>query len=44
MNMEWIVVKGQPLVTKILPSRVFRIAKLELTENTPLMLKMDPEE
>ena len=41
--MEWVAVKGQPLVTKILPSRVLRIANLELIEKTSLKLKMDPE-
>ena len=35
--------KGTAISHEILPSRVFRIANLELTENTPLMLKMDPE-
>lgn len=35
--------KGTTISHEILPSRVLPIANLELTENTPLMLKMDPE-
>lgn len=35
--------KGTAISHEILPSRVLRIANLKLTENTPLMLKMDPE-
>ena len=35
--------KGTAISHEILPSRVLRIANLELTENTTLMLKMDPE-
>ena len=36
--------KGTAISHEILPSRVFRRAKLDLIENTPFMLKMDPEE
>ena len=35
--------EGTAISREILPSRVLRIANLELTENTALMLKMDPE-
>lgn len=35
--------KATAISHEILPSRVLRIANLELTKNTPLMFKMDPE-